>query len=326
MGYNKDTGALTVAVINDSADPLGAEAFVQTLNIASMNQIIAHLMGKSNAIKCADYFGYRVNLRASTSQENQEASYTAEIEQSKSGQLQSSVQMVGLSGCRQYGWLGFKVVSNLGFLPTELDVEPKLPAPTECAPYLAFLNAHQQVYQYRQYSVARAPLERLVQQYPNYAEAHAILGFVYSRTRVGLYDRAVAELRQAVSLAGMPYVPFLHSLAIACYRAGDSSCAEKASLDLIAENPNYIGGYIMLSTVYGEQGKWTQAKDMLDQSEALVNALSNEDEQISQRHVIATFAASWPCIREVGETLSISYKKPTVWILSCRRRLLIISH
>lgn len=287
LGYTKDTGALTVAVISDGHDLLGVEAFVQTLGAASFDQIEAHMATQLDAIRCRDFFGYQIRLRTETSPETRETAYIAEIERSESEQPQRRVQVVGPSRCRQYGWLAFKVANDLGLLPAEFDEEPELPAPTECAPYLKFLNAYRQIYKYHQYTAARAILERLVQQYPEYAEAHAYLGIVYYKTKIGLYAQAVVEIRQAIGLTGDPYTPFLYHLANACYRAGDDHCAEKANLDLIAQKPEYINGYNNLSIVYREQGKYAQAKNMLNQSEALMDALSDGDEKKRQQHMIA---------------------------------------
>lgn len=300
LGYKKDTGAVTVAVFNNSDDPLGTEVFAQALEVASFDQIKAHVTTQADAKKCRNFFAYQIKLRIDTSLDTREIAYIVEIERLDSSEPQQLVQVVKSKLCSRYGQLAFKVADNLGLLPIEHEQVVELPTPIECAPYLDFLHAYRQVYKYHQYAAARAILERLVQQYPEYAEAHALLGFVYCRTPIGLYNRATAELKQATRLLSVPYVPFLEYLAIACYRSGDYACAEKASLALLTKNPQHIDGHLVLSTIYREEGKYVEAKDVLNQSKALINTLTFENDKVYQQHrivalygILAIYEKKW---------------------------------
>ena len=105
-------------------------------------------------------------------------------------------------------------------------------------------------YQHNEWSSAKAPLERAITLYPNYAEAHHLLGLVL--TQLQQPEQAIAALQQAVD-AYPSFAQAYVDLGYVFQDQGQFDQAEQAFRQALTIYPNYLESWTALAVLFDQQ-------------------------------------------------------------------------
>lgn len=129
---------------------------------------------------------------------------------------------------------------------------------------------------------AEADYKQAIQLVPNNAEAHYSYGnFLVA---MGRYDEALNELRIAQQFDPIS-LTISSNIAWALYVAGRYNEAEIQAKQVLARDPNFARGYLVLGEIYQEQGKFEQSIANFQKSKQISNDTIGE---MALGHVYAT--------------------------------------
>jgi tetratricopeptide (TPR) repeat protein len=111
-------------------------------------------------------------------------------------------------------------------------------------------------YQHNQWSSAKAPLLRAIHLYPNYAEAHHLLGLVL--TQLHQPEEAIAALQQSVK-AYPSFAQAYVDLGFVFQDQGKFEQAEQAFRQASTIYPNYLESWTALAALFDQQQQATKA-------------------------------------------------------------------
>jgi cytochrome c-type biogenesis protein CcmH/NrfG len=154
------------------------------------------------------------------------------------------------------GVIGLLVTHKLS-LPRSFVAQPAAPPPKSADP----LAEAEQDLKAGKPDAARARVEKLLQQDPTDAKAHALLGRALLALRYG--QRAETEFREAIRLA--PKSPEgYRGLGLLKTEQGDAAEATKAFEAALKLDPHDVETTTGLAKLYGLRGDWKQALGMLE--------------------------------------------------------------
>ncbi len=289
LGFVGDALNPNVALTYENLADKDVEFFRQRLiEVSDLRTPNVRAVSAADAQTCRRFLDFHIQLRAARAVDQQNPAYFAVVLTSDS--VQAATEREESSGnCSALEFLASKVAVAVGFssaIIAESDTAESDTNLLDCGAYRKNRDGYKYLRQ-RRYDDAESMFKAALEVEPQYAYAHANLGQVYDET--GRFADAILEYQEALRIMPASKL-FLKGLAIACYDAGDYSCAEQATLALIDTqrdlpvSTELIDYEHQLSVIYREWSRqdktlYVVAADVLDLIDGLIPYLQEVDQQ-----------------------------------------------